>query len=314
LRTVTALILSFGLGSSAFAQPAMETTSISGVWNGTMIHGSGGLQQEWQIELDIRQSGASLTGTTMISAGDATAVFELAGRLSSGTLELDEPRLLTANPLNLPWCLERHIVGEWNPNLISGTWTSITPNCVGGRLEARRRLHAWGHTVLDLRNRADFDGKKYYVGFVVQPGSSAGFDVGHAHVVWIVDDAVHRATTVDSRGFYSRGNMWTILANGGAEPGEVRIERTGLGKPEWSLLTRVNREQYDASHEVTGLFRDAGYSLTVRDCQTFAIRAATLASVPKVPARDSELTPMSWFRALAAANRPLANRSVPVSR
>lgn len=132
----SALIFIWAFG---FAQ-----TDISGHWTGMLYQSAGGLAAEYTFEMDIKQSGTTITGTSHIELSPAvTGSMEVQGKLNGKVFTYSEPRIINEDGITdtTAWCLKtcRLLLSRVGDRLyLKGTWSGYSlkfGDCSPGTIE-----------------------------------------------------------------------------------------------------------------------------------------------------------------------------------
>lgn len=135
------------LQDSAVAAPAYQPPmDISGTWVGALYQDAGGIADEFEFNMEIRQIGPSINGTSYVKLGDIWAEMEFSGFLqANGSWKINEFRVVRAEkPEALSWCMKRFLLTLGYTKrglLLSGPWwgNSQFGPCVPGSVRLERK-------------------------------------------------------------------------------------------------------------------------------------------------------------------------------
>lgn len=154
---------------------------------------------------------------------------------------------------------------------------------------------------LDARVTDDSAQGSFYV--VMAARRSAGAGVGHAFVVWGVEDPQAQISRQMAYGFYPDGMGKAIF--GGDVPGDVVNEATK--EPYAALLTsrlivRVNKTAYDESQRLIAGWETQDYNLYNRNCVFFTKAVAEQIGLIDLPDPTATL-PVDYYATVVNAVR-----------
>ena len=149
LKTTLLFLLFFGHCSCALAQ---ETFSLTGSWRGTLVQNASpfNLASDFQLSMNLRQSGIFVHGTAYVSFDDHYVELKLSGhQMPNGSYRLIETEILRStdiSKINAEWCYKTYdlVVSYTEGGLVlTGPWTGITGSqyiCVPGGVTLHKQL------------------------------------------------------------------------------------------------------------------------------------------------------------------------------
>lgn len=147
---------------------------------------------------------------------------------------------------------------------------------------------------IDSTTYSNYANNKYYLVFCARSGT-----VGHAFVVWGVENSSQGKSTGEAFGFYPRQGKGVL----GRVPGEIRNEAFS-GKMNLvtdRLIVQVDKSVYDRAQRAISAWSTTNYDLFDTNCINFVMSVARDAGL-QVPSRSSTTSPSSYVQALINAN------------
>lgn len=154
---------------------------------------------------------------------------------------------------------------------------------------------------IDKRTTITADGNIYYLVFVSKPTKlHGGHNAGHAYVVWGVEDNTKKMSYGDAWGLYPISSQKALTL--ATVPGEMRDD--GIGSNNYNrLIVKVDQKVYDAAHtKMKDWASKRTYQLLERDCLTFTIDIAGIATLNTPPRTGFDNVPWNYLIALINKN------------
>ncbi|MBN2891061.1 MAG: hypothetical protein JXL97_04265 [Bacteroidales bacterium] len=122
---------------------------VSGLWEGFLIQGSGGIASTYNFTIDVKQKGNSVSGHTKISLikePDIYGKIEYSGSFVNKEFVFRETKILKENKGRnaFDWCIKTgklYYSEKGDSAFLSGDWTAIKPfSCTPGSITVRQKL------------------------------------------------------------------------------------------------------------------------------------------------------------------------------
>ena len=121
---------------------------LTGIWVGKLYQDAGGIAEQFEFSVQIRQVGPAIKGTTFVQLDDIWAEMAFSGyRQPNGSWKLTEYEVIRAQkPAALSWCMKRlELVLNYTDEgmVLTGPWwgNSEFGPCVPGSVRLHRKAN-----------------------------------------------------------------------------------------------------------------------------------------------------------------------------
>ncbi len=119
----------------------------SGTWEGELTQGEGGYAPVYEFQIELKQEGLSITGTTYVEIGKIYAKMRLKGRLiGNKAIHWEETEIIDHWKYdNMEWCYKSadlFLITTGDEERLEGPWRGNTGHseCIPGKIILKRKV------------------------------------------------------------------------------------------------------------------------------------------------------------------------------